>query len=119
MHFLGVFSGRRLTLAAALAGVAITAASQAAYANVAITQVSLDPFTNTNAQHRTEVEPDTFVQGSTIVATFQAGGLAGAASSAIGLATRTNSARPWATAFLSALRVNQVGAANRQAVTPP
>src|SRR5437868_13815701 len=92
---------RRLTLATALAAVVVTAVTQAAYANVAVTQVSSDPFTNTNAQHRTEVEPDTFVQGSTIVSTFQVGRVAGGGSSDIGFATSNDSGATWSGGFLS------------------
>jgi hypothetical protein len=42
-------------------------------ANVPLTRVSTDPFTNPTSQHATEVEPDTFAFGSTVVATFQVG----------------------------------------------
>jgi len=104
---LGFLVGRRLTLAAALAAVVVTAVTQAAYANVAVTQVSSDPFTNTNAQHRTEVEPDTFVQGSTIVSTFQVGRVAGGGSSDIGFATSNDSGATWSGGFLSGITVNQ------------
>src|ERR687888_494122 len=45
----------------------------AARANVPLLQISSDPFTNPTSQHATEVEPDTFAFGSTIVAAFQAG----------------------------------------------
>src|SRR5437879_6024856 len=44
-----------------------------AFANVALTQVSTDPYTDTQAQHHTEVEPDTFAFGSTVVSAFQVG----------------------------------------------
>ena len=36
-------------------------------ANVAVTQISSDPYTNTDSQHATQVEPDSFSFGSTIV----------------------------------------------------
>jgi hypothetical protein len=38
-----------------------------------LVQLSADPYTNPTSQHQTEVEPDTFAYGSTIVAAFQAG----------------------------------------------
>jgi hypothetical protein len=44
-----------------------------AHANVPLTRVSSDPFTNPTSQHATEVEPDTFAFGSTVVGTFQVG----------------------------------------------
>jgi hypothetical protein len=45
---------------------------------VPLTQVSDDPYTNTASQHRTEVEPDTFSFGNTIVSAFQVGRTFGA-----------------------------------------
>ena len=73
---------RRMARYAALlvpAVVGVLLWSQSAYANVALTQVSSDPFTISNSQHRTEVEPDTFQFGSTIVAAFQVGRISGVA----------------------------------------
>ena len=117
MH-LGFLVRRRLTLATALAAVVVTAVTQTAYANVALTQVSSDPFTNPNAQHRTEVEPDTLVQGSTIVSTFQVGRAAGGGSSDIGFATSTNSGATWSSGFLSGITVNQGGGPYQSASDP-
>jgi len=57
---------------ATLVAVALVAAGPAA-ANVPVTQLSFDPFTNGSSQHRTEVEPDTFAHGKTIVEASQAG----------------------------------------------
>jgi len=42
-------------------------------ANVTLTRVSSDPFTNSTSQHATEVEPDTFAAGGNVVGAFQAG----------------------------------------------
>ena len=36
-------------------------------------QISSDPFHNKISQHKTEVEPDTFAFGNTIVSAFQVG----------------------------------------------
>src|SRR3954453_8680202 len=36
-------------------------------------RLSTDPYTNASSQHRTEVEPDSFAFGSTMVAAFQVG----------------------------------------------
>ena len=44
-----------------------------AFANVALTRLSTDPYTNSTSQHATEVEPDTYSFGSTIVSAFQVG----------------------------------------------
>jgi hypothetical protein len=67
---------RKVVLATLLPAVVVgglLAAATPASANVAVTQVSTDPYTDAQAQHRTEVEPDTFAFGSTIVSAFQVG----------------------------------------------
>jgi hypothetical protein len=71
-----------------------------ARANVALTQVSSDPFTNTTSQHATEVEPDTFAAGNTIVSAFQVGRFFDGGASDIGFATSTNGGATWTHGFL-------------------
>src|SRR5207249_1179771 len=68
-----------------------------------LVQISTDPFTNTSSQHETEVEPDTFAFGSTIVAAFQTGRFTDGGSSDIGWATSTNSGGTWTHGFLPGL----------------
>jgi hypothetical protein len=58
---------------AALAAAAALVGAGSAGANVPLTRVSADPFTNATSQHATEVEPDTFAFGSTVIATYQVG----------------------------------------------
>src|SRR6266542_3362919 len=94
-------------LPAAVAAVLFTAAN--AYANVALTQVSSDPYADTQAQHRTEVEPDTFSFGSTIVSAFQVGRVFGGGSSNIGWATSTNGGTNWTHGFLPGITTNAGG----------
>jgi hypothetical protein len=72
----------------------------AAMASAALTQISADPYTNTTSQHKTEVEPDTFAFGSTIVATMQVGRFFGGGASNIGFATSTNGGKSFANGFL-------------------
>ena len=60
---------RRSAGAAVLAAAAALVGAGSAGANVPLTRVSADPFTNATSQHATEVEPDTFAFGSTVVAT--------------------------------------------------
>ncbi|HET8536417.1 MAG TPA: hypothetical protein VFL73_04475, partial [Solirubrobacteraceae bacterium] len=60
---------RTLIAAAALGALAAAPAS----ANISVTQVSTDPFTNSSSQHATELEPDTFSSGGTLVSAFQVG----------------------------------------------
>lgn len=63
-------------------------------------QLSTDPFTNTSSQHQTEVEPDTFAFGSTIVTAFQTGRISGGGSADIGWATSNDHGATWANGFL-------------------
>src|SRR6266852_5048356 len=55
------------------AGLLVALSWSALAAQAALTQISSDPFTNPTSNHRTEVEPDTFSFGSTVVSTFQVG----------------------------------------------
>ena len=63
-------------------------------------RISTDPFTNTTSQHRTQVEPDTFSFGSTIVSTFQSGRFFDGGASDIGWATSTDGGSHWTEGFL-------------------
>ena len=78
--------------------------SAPASAAVPLVQLSSDPFTNTTSQHRTQVEPDTFSFGSTIVSAFQVGRFFDGGSSDIGFATSNNGGASWTTAFCPASR---------------
>src|SRR3981189_1934766 len=104
MHLLGIVVRARSTRTAAL-GIPVVVAvlmfgSTPAYANVAVTQVSNDRYTDSQAQHQSEVEPDTFQFGNTIVSAFQVGRVFGGGSSNIGWATSTNSGATWTNGFL-------------------
>src|SRR6266849_3006744 len=69
-------------------------------------QISSDPFTqatcaaSNTTNHHTEVEPDTFSNASTIVATFQVGRVFDGGSCDIGFATSTNNGGTWANGLL-------------------
>src|SRR5438067_3606231 len=69
-------------------------------AAVSLTQISSDPFTNPSSQHQTEVEPDSFAAGSTIVATTQVGRFTNGGASDIGFATSQNAGGSWTPGFL-------------------
>jgi hypothetical protein len=69
---------------------------------VALTMVSQDPYTNAASQHQTEVEPDTFAFGNTIVSAFQVGRVFGGGAANIGWATSTNGGQSWTNGFLPA-----------------
>ena len=74
-----------------------TAGVGAAGANVALTRVSSDPFTNTTSQHATEVEPDTFANGSTVVGTFQVGRFFNGGATDIGFVRSGDGGATWGT----------------------
>jgi hypothetical protein len=74
----------------------------AADCEVVSRQLSRDPFGNFDAQHETQVEPDTFAYGSTIVATFQSGRYTSGATS-IGWTTSRDAGRTWKSGHLPRL----------------
>ena len=87
----------------ALVGIAVALISAAAASggSVVATPISSDPYANPTSQHRTQVEPDSFGYGNTVVATFQTGRFnVGGGSSNIGWSTTTNAGRTWTTGML-------------------
>lgn len=113
MHPLGRSTRTRSVRVAALAVPAAVAvllfSGGTAYANVALTQVSADPYTDTQAQHRSEVEPDTYSFGNTIVSAFQVGRVSGGGASNIGFATSTDGGATWTRGFLPGITTNGGG----------
>jgi hypothetical protein len=89
-----------------------------AVANVALTQVSSDPFTNSTSRHATEVEPDTFAFGGTIVSAFQVGRFFDGGSTDIGFATSTDGDAIWTGAFCPGSRSSRAAAASTGPATP-
>jgi hypothetical protein len=71
-----------------------------ALANVALTQISTDTYTNTTSQHKTQVEPDTFSFGSTIVSVQRTGRFFDGGASNIAWSTSANSGSTWTTGNL-------------------
>ena len=95
---------RRLSVAVIAMG-SIFAVGSNAFANVNLTKVSNDPYTNTNAYHATELEPDTYSWGNTIVAVFQTGRFSDGGSSNTGFATSTDGGKTWTHGFMPATTV--------------
>ncbi len=97
---------RVIRSAAALLAMGLLAFTSNAFAATTLTQISSDPFTNTTAAdgaavyHATQVEPDTFAFGSTIVTAFQTGRFNDGGASDIGWATSTNGGKSWKHGFL-------------------
>jgi hypothetical protein len=69
-------------------------------------RVSKDTFKNSDSQHATEVEPDTFAVGSTVVSAFQVGRFFDGGSSDIGFATSLDGGATWKHGYLPSMTVN-------------
>ncbi|WP_037503527.1 sialidase family protein [Solirubrobacter soli] len=83
-----------ITAVAAVAAALLAAASPAS-ANVPLTRVSADPFTNATSQHATEVEPDTFAFGQTVVAAYQVGRFFDGGATDVGFSRSLNGGATW------------------------
>src|SRR4029077_10791982 len=68
-------------------------------------QLSTDTVAGGGAQHGTEVEPDSFAFGQTVVAVFQIGRFEGGGATAIGVATSLDGGRHWRSGLLPGLTV--------------
>jgi hypothetical protein len=90
----------RLSLALLFAAALALASPVAASANVPLTRIASDPFTNATSQHQTIVEPDTYSFGSTIVAAAQFGRFFDGGASDIGFATSANNGASWVSGVL-------------------
>jgi BNR repeat-like domain len=90
----------RIHLPVALGVAAFLLTAGPARANVPLTQVSADPFTNATSQHATEVEPDTFAHGATVVAAFQVGRFFNGGATDIGFARSGDGGTSWTAGFL-------------------
>jgi hypothetical protein len=66
-------------------------------------QLSTDTTTAEEAQHATEVEPDSFAWSSTVVSAYQAGRYAGGGAAAIGFSTSADGGRTWRSGLLPGL----------------
>ncbi len=82
-----------------------------------LTKLSSDPYTNSTSQHATEVEPDTFAFGSTIVTAFQVGRIHGGGASDIGFATSTDAGTTWNSGFLPGITTASAPLATPQWLT--
>src|SRR2546425_71845 len=65
-----------------------------------LTQISSDPYHNKTSQHLTELEPDNFGWGHTIVSAFQVGRFWNGGASNIGWATSHDGGTTWKHGFL-------------------
>jgi hypothetical protein len=86
---------RTLAWIAVLATATVLALAAQARAVVPLTSVSTDPFTNPTSQHATEVEPDTFASGSTVIAAYQVGRFFDGGATDIGWARSSDGGSTW------------------------
>jgi hypothetical protein len=63
-------------------------------------QISTDTVTGGDGQHATEVEPDSFAVGNSVVTAFQVGRIQNGGATAIGFATSTDAGRHWRSGLL-------------------
>ena len=63
-------------------------------------QISRDPYRNPESQHDTQVEPDSFAYGSSVLAVFQSGRIFSGAAANIGFAFSRNRGVTWTRGFL-------------------
>ena len=67
------------------------------------------PYTNPESQHKTQVEPDSFALGNTVVTAFQTGRVFDGGASNIAWATTTNAGRTWTTGNLPGTTIHEGG----------
>jgi hypothetical protein len=104
----GKRSKRASVVLVALVG-ALALAASVYGGSVIATPISSDPYQNPESQHRTQLEPDSFGYGDTVVATFQTGRFFDGGASNIGWATTTNAGRTWTTGMLPGTTVYEGG----------
>ncbi len=103
---MSVYTARRYALFVVSLAICLAVASSAP-AQVSLTQLSEDTFTNNTSQHATEVEPGAFTWGSTIVTAFQVARIFSGGGADIGFATSTNGGQTWTNGYLPGITVFQ------------
>ncbi len=102
-----------LVTALILSLVFVLVSSSQVFASETLIKLSTDPFHNSTSQHKTEVEPDTYSSGSTIVSAFQVGRFRTGGSSDIGWATSQDGGATWTHGFLQGITVYAGGSFDR------
>jgi hypothetical protein len=82
-------------------------------------QLSWDAEWNSLAQHETQVEPDSFAYGRTMVAVFQSGRYLGGGAATIGFATTRDGGRSWRSGLLPGLTMFSPSPRSGPAVSDP
>ena len=105
-------------IASVLGAIAFLLIALSATAQVPLTQISTDTFTNTTSQHETEVEPASFAVGNTIVSVFQTGRFTDGGASDIGFSTSTDRGTTWTNGTLPGItKVEGTGTYDRASDT--
>ena len=81
--------------------------------------LSRDPYRNRESQHETQVEPDSFAFGSTVVATYQVGRRFDGGASNIGWATSRNGGRTWRNGFLPGTTIFATPSGTAERISDP
>lgn len=82
-------------------------------------RLSSDPYRGTGAQHGTEVEPDSFSYGTTIVTAFQVGRYVDGGAANLGWATSKDGGATWTTGMLPRLTVFSTPPGTLELVSDP
>ena len=82
-------------------------------------QLSRDPYRIPDGQHQTQVEPDSFSWGRTVVVTFQSGRIASGGAANIGWATTRDAGRTWRSGFLPQLTLFSTPAGTMDIASDP
>ena len=82
-------------------------------------RLSRDPYTDPEAQHETEVEPDSLTVGRTTVAAFQVGRRFDGAATNVGFAVSSDDGRTWRSGLLPGLTRASVPAGTNVRATDP
>ncbi len=93
-------------LASVLASAISLAVATPVQAQFSLVKISSDSFHNSDSQHKTEVEPDTYSWGSTMVAAFQVARIADGGGADLGFSTSTDGGKTWTYGYLPGLTVN-------------
>jgi hypothetical protein len=84
-------------------------------AMVPLVKLSTDAFSNSSSQHATEVEPDSFSFGTTIISSFQVARIFGGGAADIGYAISNDSGLTWQNGLLPGLTTFEGGGTNSAA----
>jgi hypothetical protein len=104
------FNGNRTTFYFVMLVLAFALAqSVPSHAQTNLVKLSTDTFHNSDSEHRSEVEPDTFAWGSTIVSAFQVARVPGGGGADVGFATSTDGGKTWTSGYLPGLTDNYKG----------